>query len=145
MPYVSGKNSRLTACDIYGASFVISNDMNSIVLNQTKDNPTYTLFGASNMGRVVGIADTTLTGAGVWNADAPSASGVAQILQDMFSGSWGAPLAWCPAGSQSGSPLYNACMVLNSLEINAVTTAVVTFAFTFANAACGGVIAGSCV
>lgn len=144
MPYISGKNSSLTACDIYGASFIISKDMNSIVLNQTKDNPAYSLFGASNVGRVVGIQDTTLTGAGVWNSDAPSVSATAQILQDVMSSSWVMPLAWAPAGSVTGCPLYNASMLINSLEINTPVGGVATFSFVFANAASTGITSGSC-
>lgn len=145
MPFVSGRNAYLSACDIYGASFVISTEMNTITLSRSKSNPSYQVFGASNTGRVSGgIADATLNGAFVWNSDSAGASAVHQLLEEAFSGSWVMPLRFAPGGSVSGCPLYSACMLLSSLELTTPVDGVVAGTFAFENAASSGITTGSC-
>jgi hypothetical protein len=144
MPFISGKNAYLSACDIYGASFVISTEMNTITLARSKDNPNFKVFGASNVGRVVGIADTTLTGAFIWNSAEAGGSGVAAILEEAFSGSWVMPLKFAPAGSVSGCPLYSGCWLINALEINAPVDGVVSGTVGWENALTSGIVTGSC-
>ena len=144
MPFspVHGKNAFLAASLPSGASTLLHGDANSMVLAISRDNPMTTTFGDQFNQRIAGIGDATLTGAGVWNTDI-DASSLALTLDTLIATSAITPLAFAPGGSVAGSPLYNACMLLNSYDITAAINGPVAFTFSFQNAS-GSVISGCC-
>lgn len=139
--YVHGKNAYLSA-SIGSGSTVLTTDMNTITLTQTKSNPETTTFGDHSRSRVGGLNDATLTGAFVYSGDIDTASSLAYNLDQLMAASSHTPMIFGPAGNVSGCPSYTACWIINSLEYTAPLDGVVagTFAFQLAS---GSIISGS--
>ena len=144
MPFVHGKNAILIVEDSLSASYNVRADTTSIVLNFTRDNPVVTTMGNDTQQRISGIRDVTLNGAYIWNGDANSGSAAPQILDSLMSASNIGVVKFAPAGSITGCPLYTACMLINSHQVNSPVGGAVVGTFTF-EIASGSLTTGSCV
>jgi hypothetical protein len=143
MPYLHGRNAFLSASTSDSASAMLSNDMTSLTLTWSKDNPITTTFGDLMNQRVSGLVDATLTGAYIWNSAESAGSSTAQLLDEMMAASRAVPLNYAPAGSIAGCPLFSGSWQLAAHEHTTPVNGTVTGTFTFQNGS-GSVIAGSC-
>ena len=142
MPFVHGKNSLLIVEDGTNASRNIQADMTSIVLNWTRDNPVVTTMGNDTNQRIAGLRDVTLNGAYIYNGI--ETTGAPQILDSLLAASNIGVVKFAPAGSVTGCPLYTACMLINSHQVNSPVGGAVVGTFTF-EIASGSLTTGSCV
>lgn len=139
---VHGKKTVVYAWDATGTCRNVSGDMNNVKLSWTRANTDSTTFGQDSTQRVAGIYDAKLTGAAIFNAQ--DSSGIDAVLAGIMAASLNTLIQYLPAGSQSGSPLYSGCFLLDSYEITGdiKSTVAVNWSFSLAS---GSLTAASAV
>jgi len=140
MPKVHGKNSVIFVTDSGGTCRNISGDMNNIVLSWSKANVDVTTFGLSDVDRIPGIRDATLTGAGFYNET--DTTGIHAVLQGIMAASTATCINFAPAGSVSGCQLISGCYLISSYEITGPIGGAVAATFSFEQTA-GSLIFGT--
>lgn len=142
MPTVHGGKARLWMDDQNAVSQDMRADLNSITFSRSKNNPEATTFNDGTIQRLDGLKDATLDFSGVYRTST-GASAIAGLLDTMWSNSLVSRIQYFPAGSNSGCPVYTACMVLNSYGINSPVDGIVSVTFSMAMAA--GSVTAACV
>jgi len=137
---VHGKNSLLIIWDANGASQNVSGDMNSIALAWTRTNTDSTTFGQNSIQRVPGIYDAKLNGGAIFNA--LNATGIDDVMSQVMAASLNTLVAYYPAGSRTGSPLYTACYLVDNWNLTAAVNATVAATWSFSLAS-GSLTVGS--
>ena len=128
--------------DAAGTCRNLSGDINNVTFNRTKSPGETTTFGDNSMQREVdGLRDGSWDVSSIFNTNG-SATAVVGILDDLYVSSFMSRLKYLPAGSVSGSPIYEACVALTSYNMAQPVDGIVTVNWSVALAA--GSITGAC-
>jgi len=129
--------------DSAGTCRNLSGDINNITFNRTKSPGETTTFGDNSMQRELdGLRDGSWDVSSIFNTTG-SPTAVVGILDDLYIASLSTRIKYLPAGSLSGSPMYEACVTLTSYNDAQPVDGVVAVNWSVALAA--GSITGTCV
>ena len=138
MPKVAGRNTFIVAYSgSDGASRSLAGDGNNLTISWAAEAPETTGFGNRQRTRLAGgIRDVTIDLSGYWNAAATAtACGMDDTIENWFKygGTDGCPmLVMAPGGSTAGSPVYTACVVLTSYNVDMAYDGIVSYTAAFA-------------
>lgn len=130
MPKVAGRD---TYIKLYsgstGASNNISGDGNSVTISWSAEAPETTGFTNRQRTRLTGgIRDVALDMNGYWNT---SVNAVDQLFDEIKGGTGCPMLLIAMGGSSAGSPVYTACVVMTTYNVEAPYDGVVTWTAAF--------------
>ena len=117
-----------------GTCKALQADITSITANFSKANPETTALGDNDVAREVdGLRDYTLDVSALFSVGTGGC--FLDVMNDMYTGgSSYRRVQYAPAGSVAGSPVYTACMRLNSFTATTPVDGVATMSATFENA-----------
>ena len=127
-----GRNAALWIDDNNGVCRNLTGDFNSVTLTWSRTNAEVTGLGDDSTQRISGIREINLTAAIVWNSGAVNVDGICASLMGSSAIS---VIRYAPGGSIAGSPLYIACMLINSYSVTAPVNGAVAAAVSFEMAA----------
>lgn len=134
-----GTKAKLFMDDSEGVCVNISGTVTSITLNRTKNNPETTTLGDVSVARIDGLEDGAFDFTALYESSASSAR---HELDMMYAGSDYRRIQLSPA-SETGSPVYTACMFLGALTINVPADGLTTITGTFELGA--GCVVAACI
>jgi hypothetical protein len=103
--------------------------MNNIVLSWSRANVDVTTFGKSDVDRLPGIRDATLTGAGFY--EETDTTGIHAVLSGIMSASLTTCINYAPAGSVSGCQLISGCFLISTYDVTGPINGAVAVSFAF--------------
>ena len=131
MTNIHGSKAVIYVDNMAGACQKVDSDLTSVTFSRSKNNPESTTFGNNTVQRIDGLRDVTMDATAVWNSGSSTSNlGVVAVLDDIFAGSLVSRIQYLPGGSNTGSPIYTACMRLNSYAQNSPVDGITTVNFS---------------
>jgi len=131
MTNVHGSKAVVYIDDMAGACQKVDSDLTSVTFSRSKNNPESTTFGKNTVQRIDGLRDVTMDMTAVWESGSSASNpGIVSVLDDIDAGSLVSRVQYLPGGSATGSPIYTACMRLNSFAQNSPVDGITTVNFS---------------